>query len=212
MGGPALRYGDESCEIQALWEILFQNFGADLIGLTCLLCMSVAGLFLRIGALRCILCGIVCVCCLLSIFLPHSERFTIQRNSIRTYRLGYASEIEMPRSCTLILSDAGLGVPFSIQSYRLKDRYAISILRDISQERILQILHANRAQNYTNATIERDFPAYFVYSCVYDRDILARLLEQGAARIIVPAKLADRFDLSMSKCEILADQGWGSAG
>lgn len=185
----------------------FKNYAGNLIVLTCGFLLAVACSFIDADVLPCcFIFGAILVFSPLLILRPYSEWFSIQEHSIYTYQRGSISEIELPENCTLILSNASLGFQVS-RLYRLRDRYAVSILRDISPERVLGTLHTYYAQNYTNTTIERDFPAYFVYSCVYDREILAQLLEQGAARIIVPAKLADRFDLSMAKCEILADQG-----
>lgn len=190
----------------------FKNHAGNLIVLTCGFLLAVACSFIDADILPCcFILGAMLGLSPLLILRPYFEWFSIQEHSICTYQRGRTSEIELPENCTLVLSNASLGFQAS-RLYRLKDRYAISILRVIPTEKVLETLHTYYAQNYTNTTIERDFPAYFVYSCVYDREILAQLLEQGAARIIVPAKLADRFDLSMIKCEILVDQGWGSAG
>ena len=189
-------------------KFCFKNHAGNLIVLTCGFLLAVACSFIDADVLPCcVIFGAMLGLSPLVILWPYSEWFSIQDHSICTYQRGRTSEIELPENCTLILSNASLGFQVS-RRYRLKDRYAISILRVIPTEKVLETLHTYYAQNYANTTIERDFPAYFVYSCVYDREILAQLSEQGIARVIVPAKLANRFDLRMIKCEVFVDRGF----
>lgn len=88
---------------------------------------------------------------------PYLERFTVEDHLIVSRRFRHVSEIVLPPDSVLVFTQAAIRDTFSVQSYFLKGKYAVSILSGISLENILQTLHANRARKYTNASIENSF-------------------------------------------------------
>mgnify|MGYP004497599237 FL=1 len=186
----------------------FENYTGALISLVGLLSVAIVCFFMKIEVVPSSMCGILCIVSLMWILSPYSEWFVIQAHSMCTYSLWLGSQIELPEGCTLIITEASISFPLSIQAFHLKERYAVSILRGVSLKETLKTMHRCNATGYTNITIERDFAYSFVYSFVYEREAFAELLGQGAAQVIIPESLAGRLDLGIVRCEIFVDQGY----
>lgn len=133
---------------------------------------------------------------------PYLERFTVEDHLIVSRRFRHVSEIVLPPDSVLVFTQADIRDTFSVQSYFLKGKYAVSILSGISLENILQTLHANRARKYTNASIENSFSYHFLYSFVYEQDTFAQIVKQGVSRIVIPESLTDQFDIKTLKCDV----------
>ena len=104
----------------------------------------------------------------------------------------------------LVFTQADIRDTFSVQSYFLKGKYAVSILsRHFTGEYpFLQTLHANRARKYTNASIENSSSYHFLYSFVYEQDTFAQIVKQGVSRVVIPESLTDQFDIKTLKCDV----------
>ena len=130
------------------------------------------------------------------------------------FRLGTPSEpvlkllFFLPSNIVLVISQADIRDTFSVQSYLLRNKYAVSLLHSDPLEEVLQILHANRAKKYTNSTIDATFTQSFIYSFVYDKDALAQILKHGVSMVIIPESLVDQVDCSIFECSVFIDNGF----
>ena len=112
---------------------------------------------------------------------PHMERFTVCDHFILVRQGKHTHEIPLPPNIIVVFSQADIRDTFSVQSYLLRNKYAVSLLHSDPLEEVLQILHANRAKKYTNSTIDATFTQSFIYSFVYDKDALAQILSENVS-------------------------------
>lgn len=139
---------------------------------------------------------------------PYMERFAVGDHSIYVHQGKRTHEIHLPSNIVLVISQADIRDTFSVQSYFLRNKYAVSILHSDSLEGVLQTLHANRTMKYTNSTIDAAFTQSFIYSFVYDKDALAQILKHGVSMVILPESLADKVDCAIFECSVFIDKGF----
>ena len=139
---------------------------------------------------------------------PYRERFTVGDHFILVHQGKRTHEIPLPSNIILVLSQADIRDTFSVQTYFLRNKYAVSILCGASLEETLQILHANRVTKYTNSSIDAAFAHSFIYSFVYNEDAFAQVLKQGVSRVIIPESLVNQIDFPNLECSVLIDEGY----
>ena len=139
---------------------------------------------------------------------PYGERFTVGDHFILVHQGKHTHEVSLPPDIILVLSQADIRDTFSVQSYFLRNKYAVSLLRSDPLENMLQILHANRVKKYTNSTIDATFAHSFIYSFVYNKDALAQILKHGISMVIIPESLVDQVDRSIFECSVFIDKGF----
>ncbi len=193
----------------------FGDFGFGLIGFAGLLILGIVGLFLDFGMIRCCILMIVSIAGIFLLIRPYCERFAIQESLIltrwpwnSTLVLRTTNCLSIPKNCVLILTRADVRVPFGYQSYYLKGKYALSILKPLPLLEILEKLHAYHAKAYTNTSIAGSFPEAFVYSFACDEKILSQAFGQKPSILIVPESLAGQFRLSSLSCQVYTDSGF----
>lgn len=193
----------------------FGDFGFGLIGFAGLLILSIVGLFLDFGMIRCCILTIISIAGIFLLIRPYCERFAIQESLILAYWpwnstpvLRATNCISIPKNCVLILTRADVRVPFGYQSYYLKGKCALSILKPWPLPEILEKLHAYHAKAYTNTSIAESFHEAFVYSFACDEKILSQAFSQKPSILIVPESLAGQFYLSNPSCQVYIDSGF----
>ena len=139
---------------------------------------------------------------------PYGERFTVGDHFILVHQGKHTHEVPLPPDIILVLSQADIRDTFSVQSYFLRNKYAVSLLRGAPLEETLQIIHANRVKKYTNSSIDAAFAHSFIYSFVYNEDAFAQVLKQGVSRVIIPESLVDQFDFSNLERSVFIDEGY----
>lgn len=142
------------------------------------------------------------------ILRPYRERFSVGDHFILVRQGKHTHEVPFPPDIILVLSQADIRDTFSVQSYFLRNKYAVSLLRSDPLEDMLQILHANRVKKYTNSTIGAAFAHSFIYSFVYNKDALAQILKNGVSMVIIPESLVDQVDRSIFECSVFIDKGF----
>ena len=139
---------------------------------------------------------------------PHMERFTVCDHFILVRQGKHTHEIPLPPNIIVVFSQADIRDTFSVQSYLLRNKYAISLLRNNSLEDILQILHANRVKKYTNSSIEAASTHSLIYSFVYNEYAFTQILKHGVSKVIIPESLVNQIDLSSFGCSVFIDEGF----
>mgnify|MGYP001638019636 FL=1 len=117
-------------------------------------------------------------------------------------------EILLPSNIVLVISQADIRDTFSVQSYLLRNKYAVSLLHSDPLEEVLQILHANRAKKYTNSSIEAASTHFLLYSFVYNEYAFTQILKHGVSKVIIPESLVNQIDLSAFECSVFIDEGF----
>lgn len=150
-----------------------------------------------------------------SIYKPNSERFSISGDIIKIIQAGKEQRISIPAEPTLIVSYADVCPPlakrisYGNQTYVLKGKYAISILQKMSLQTVLDRLHQNYTQKYTNSTVEACFEEYlYVYSFVGNQEILDELLFKRNCQIIIPETLVNQISIDLHQTNIHIDIGY----
>ena len=139
---------------------------------------------------------------------PHMERFAVGDYSIYVHQGKRTHEILLPSNIVLVISQADIRDTFSVQSYLLRNKYAVSLLHSDPLEEVLQILHANRAKKYTNSSIEAASTHSLIYSFVYNEYAFTQILKHGVSKVIIPESLVNQIDLSAFKCSVFIDEGF----
>lgn len=146
------------------------------------------------------------------ILIPHTEQFVLNKNEIIVYKGKKEYLIALPTKITLVVSYADICPPFAKrislwnQTHILKDKYAVSILRDISPERVFDTLHQCPAQQYTTSTVQTVFDDYqYIYSFVCNQSLIEKLVARKQCVVIVPQSLFSKVSIDSKKAEVYID-------
>ena len=176
------------------------------IGIVFLCVISSVGIYRHEYALLCLFSIAFAIFILLSIVLPNREKFSISKDEIIIKRGKEVRKIVLPTNPILIISYADVcslldkKVSYANQTYRLKGRYAISILRNMPLELALKRLHQNFARQYTLTTIEVEFDRDdYIYGFVGEPILLDWVLADREYQLIIPESLKDQLEIREQK-------------
>lgn len=94
------------------------------------------------------------------------------------------------------------------QTHILKDKFAVSILKEMPAEVALEILHRNRAQKYTNSNIQTVFDDYrYIYSFVCDQSLFDELIANRECLLIIPESLIGVISFDQNTINVRIDSG-----
>jgi len=188
----------------------FRNTREFCITITTLLLFSIIGFIFDAPIFPTIAFFLMAIGKAIGVLLPYRERFTIEHDRI-VVNDGKES-ISLSSPLVLIVSYADLCTSFAKKvsignrTYMLKDSYSVSILKDISLQDTLSILHSGNAFKYTNCWIEEIFKNNFVYSFVFNEAALEKLKVNTDCTVIVPASIIDLVDTSFLGNKIYIDE------
>lgn len=145
---------------------------------------------------------------------PNEECFSMSADIINVKKRKKRHQITMPRELTLVVSYADvcpswakrIGVGNS--TYMLKGKYAVSILKKIPKENVLETLHGKYAYRYTNCWIEELLKPNFIYSFVCEQDMIEKIVSGRKCTLILPETLVDKINLNQLMCDIYIDKGF----
>lgn len=144
---------------------------------------------------------------LIYIFWPYFERFLIENNRIIIRKFKKESQIDIPHTPTVVISEADVHELLGHQSFYLHNKYAITILDNLSVDDTLGLLFSRFASHYryTNSTIERQLTDHFVYSFAIDKGNIKQILERINCSVIIPQSLVVSNDLSDLRSNVYID-------
>jgi len=153
-------------------------------------------------------------------FLTHYEKYNLYENTIIAKKIFTKKSILLPKNIILIVAKTDL---LSWNSLRLKasrknvveydDRYMICIVSNCSVDETIKVIHQcgfQKDEQYYNEVIRDAFKKTvyhdFLYSFVYDKDQVQKLVENHNCQIIVPKSLEGKVDLSGINIPIHIDE------
>lgn len=145
---------------------------------------------------------------------PNKEWFSVSDDVIdikkgrKRYQIILPQEIIVIVSYTDVCSDLAKRVGIGNSNYMLKGRYAVSILRKLPVETVLETLHAKYAYRYTNCFIEEQLKRNFIYSFVCDQELLEKIVSGKRYTLILPETLVHKLNLTRLKGDIYIDKGF----
>ena len=135
-----------------------------------------------------------------SIVWPHREQFIFGNDSITVYKGKRKFDINLPPEVTIVVSRADIAPLFSVrtatreQTHILSNKYAISILKKMPIEEVLETLHRNHLRTYTTSTIQKSFDDYkFIYSFVCNQQILDQVMYSRSCSVVIPKTLLEEL-------------------
>lgn len=188
----------------------FRNIGEFCITITTLLLFSIIGFIFDAPIFPTIAFFLMAIGKAIGVLLPYRESFTLEHDRI-VINDGKES-ISLSSPLVLIVSYADLCTSFAKKvsignrTYMLKDSYSVSILKDISLQDTLNILHSGHGFIYTNCWVEEIFKNNFVYSFVFNKDVLEALRVHTDCIVIIPASVMDLVDTSCLGNKIYIDE------
>ena len=150
-----------------------------------------------------------------SIYMPNRERFILSGDIITIINGGTKRQFTIPHEITLVLSYADAPTPLAKrvdvgnETFWLKDRYAVSIIRDVPLASALKRLHSSSAHRYFNSAIEKWFrPEDFLYSFVCNQSLLDQLISGRECLLIIPESLRDKISVDPRTVNEHIDMGY----
>ena len=192
----------------------FRNFCMSWLAITLLLLFSVASIVLKLSLLFVIFPAVYAIIWLVILLVPYCEQFVISRDFITVFWGKKAKTIPLPSKLTLVVSYADICPPLAVrtvvgnQTHILKDKFAVSILKEMPAEVALEILHQNRAQKYTNSNIQTVFDDYrYIYSFVCDQSLFDELIANRECLLIIPESLIGVISFDQNTINVRIDSG-----
>lgn len=150
----------------------------------------------------------------IQILLAYQEKFEVNQGTIFVYKNRKIETINLPSKVTVVISCADMctelakRIELTSEAHMLKDDIAISLLEDISVEKVIKRLHDNGACLYTNCSVEFELNQNFVYSFLYNQSVLEEVLQNKNYSLIIPEKLLHKIDTKKLKGDIYIDKGF----
>ena len=156
--------------------------------------------------------AIVWLCVILS---PHREQFTLSNDVITTFHGKKIHKIILPSELVLVVSYVDICPPFAVhtaignRTHILKDKYAISILRKMSLDTVLEGVHRGYVQKYTTSSIRNVFDGdRHLYSCVCNETLIKELITGRECLLIIPESLRNEISIDISAVDVFVDVGY----
>jgi len=207
-------------EYRRYGKMSFSDYTISWIAIIIFLFIAVIGLVLE-SSFSVVIISVICASIrLLAIYLPNQESFTVENGIITAKNKLLKKEkiIEMPSELTLVLSLADICPPFTIrtavekQTHILKNKYAVTIMKRMPFEYVIDRLHQNRIREHSMSTIQRVFDEYqILYSCVCEPDVLDCIMQGRDCFIIVPDYLAKEVTVNNTKATVHIDEWTGDS-
>lgn len=211
----SLSLGVKSMEYYKYGKFRPRDYCGSWVGITILLIFVIASIILDLSTLYIVFPTIYAAIWLWIILLPNRERFIINKASITVLQGRKIREIPIPLELTLVVSYADICPPFAVrtvvgnQTHILKDKYAVSILRKMPLDIVLETVHRNFVQKYTTSIIQKRFNEYhYIYSFVCDQFLLDQLLTNRDCFLIIPQSLSEKVDFTTEAENIYIDIGY----
>lgn len=146
--------------------------------------------------------------------IPYREKFLVNQETVIVYKKRKNKSIHIPSKVTVVISyadmctDLAKRVTLYNSTYMLKGEWAISLLKDVPLEKVIERLHRKGAWRYTNCWVEELLKQYFVYSFVCNQSMLEDILRNKDFTLIIPETLLGMIDTKNLKGDIYIDKGF----
>lgn len=147
-----------------------------------------------------------------TIIIPNNEKFKIDGNNIIVIKGKSIKKIHIPDKIILVFSYIDICPPLARrtaignETHILKDKYAVTVLSQLSLDAVVKRLHANYIQRYTTSTIKASIDEfYYIYSFVCNEKVFKELIENRETQIILPGSLAQSVSYLPQDVEVYKD-------
>lgn len=146
--------------------------------------------------------------------IPYKEKFSLNQGNCTVYKKGKSKSINLPSKVIIVISyadmctDLAKRVTLYNSTYMLKGEWAVSLLEDISVEKVIERLHDNGAWRYTNCWVEYLLKHNFIYNFVCNQSMLEEILCNKDYTLIIPETLLHLIDTEKLKGDIYVDKGF----
>ena len=179
-----------------------------------LLFFSIASVVLELSFLFVIFPVAYAAIWLWTILSPHREQFVFCDSGIITWVGKKQQKIDLPSELTLIVSDVDICPPLAMRTaignktHILKGKLAISILKKIPKDSVIERLHRNGIQKYTTSRVQVVFDGdFYIYSFVCSQSLLDELVFNRECLVIIPESLLEKIPFDLSAVNIQIDTG-----
>jgi len=200
--------------IRRLGTFRFGDYYTSWIAIVLLLLFSIASVVLELPFLFVIFPLMYVVIWLGAVLVPHCEQFTISSDVISVFWGKKKRTIHLPSELTLVISYIDVCPPLTVhtasgnQTHILKDKFAVSILKQMPVEDVLESLHRNYIHKYTTSSIRTVFDSYnYIYSFACNQSLLDALIANRKCLLILPESLAKLVSFDNSIVNVYIDQG-----
>jgi len=98
--------------------------------------------------------------------------------------------------------------PVGNRTHILKDKYAVSILRETPLDAALDGLHRNGMKKYTSSWVQTVFEGCrYVYGFVCDQAMLDELIADRPCLLIIPESLSGKIAVCSAAANVYIDAG-----
>ena len=189
------------------------DYCVSYLGMAVLLLFSVASIIVDLSWIFIAFPIVLVVFWLLSILMPHRERFIVDHDTITIFRGKNTYTITLPSELILVISYADIAPLFAVrtaargQTHILRDKYAVSILHETTPETVLEALHRNHLQTYTTSTIQNVFDDFhYIYGFVCNQTLLNQILHNRKCTLIIPASLLPKMSIDAIVANMYVDE------
>ena len=192
----------------------FGDYAASWAVIAVMLLFSTAALVLALPRWAAVLPAAFAAVRLWAVLSPQCESFILNRGSVTVFRGGKSQTIDLPPDITIVASYADICPPLTVRTpagnrtHILKDKYAVSILRDVPLDAALEGLHRNGTKKYTSSWVQAAFEGYrYVYGFVCDQAMLDELTADRQCLLIIPESLSGKITVSSAAAKVYIDAG-----
>ena len=190
-----------------------KDYTASFIGIAILFLFAILSCILRLSFLFIIFPVLYAVIWVLSIYIPYRDEFIIDGKVITAISGKNSRKIVVPNDAIFIVSYADTCPPFATrtaignQTHILKNKYAVSILRDITKDETLKILHGTNVKKWTTSLIQNVFGEYVcLYSFVCEQNLPYELISNSTSILIIPAELLQNMSINTQNMNVYIDE------
>ncbi len=190
----------------------FGDYWETWVSVTIFLLAAIATVMLDLSFIFLLFSLVYALFWLWAILAPQFEKFAINGNSITVYRGKKKHSINLPSELVLVVSYADIAPPFAVrtvidkQTHILKNKFAVTILKQMPQNTVLESLHRNYLEKYTMSTIQNNFNDHrYIYSFVCDQDLFNELVSNKNYQIIVPKTLLNQITIDLHQTNVHVD-------
>lgn len=191
-----------------------QDYWINWIFVFLFLLFGIIGIMYEVPLIYCAVYIFIAIVKTVCVILPHREKFEINNNTFIIYKGKKIKEIKIPSRFIVIISYADICTDLAKKTslvnrtYMLKQRYAVSFLKDIPLPEVLDKLHGKFVCKYTNCWIEELMKQNYLYGFVCEKDNFEEILLAKRCTLILPETLSDQIDTNAFKCDVYIDKGF----
>lgn len=194
----------------------FDDYNTSWIGMAILILFAFLSIVLRLSFLFVAFPTMYVLFWGWTILDQNCEKFMLTEDAIITVKHGKKQMRYLPSELSIVVSYVDICPPFSRnvsvgnKTHILKDRYAVSILKNTPLTTILGDLHQIPISKYTTSTIQAVFDDHrYIYCFVCtDFTLIESIMHNRECLVIVPRSLQEKVPIQSASGALYIDAGY----